>query len=1278
MGSESNREKRYEAFISYRHGPPDGRWARWLHRALESYHIPASPSKPLNGQRRLKRVFRDEAELPASSNLSTEITQALAESEYLIVICSPRAVQSEWVNREVEQFREWGRHDRILALLIDGEPAQAFPRALREIRRTSVGSQAVRIEEVEPLAADVRPRKGASQRTLRRLALLRLMATLLNLRFDDLYQRDRQRQLRRLGIIGVALSALVLVMGGLAGYAFYQKSEADSQRELANQQRQRAQRQLVAITLKNGRTRLEAGDVTESLPWYLLALSQDQNEPEQGAAHRMRVSTTLRQCPTLLQFFDQAQDAVFQPNTDTLAVLGENDLTLHDLRTGTSIVPPFPHESVWGTAFNEQGDVLVTFGKGIRFWNPKTGSPRGELLLADQNLGSVTFTANDQKLLVQSLSDYPRRLWWFDIPTGQQIDWLPDVFGQLEAQVLRDHALSGNHLVSVVQDLPPLTDWHVQVWDVENQIAFPSLKLSEEFSSIDQVGFLEEANTIALRLSAAGSLESFVQFWSVETGEQIGPAVRAPGGIGKVDLSPDGKSALVTTMSELGGMFGRRTLPPETRVIEMASGRLVGLPCRHETEPITHAFFSPTGEFFVTQTEHEARVWESATAEPMTPPLKHRGGISRVSFDPTGRYLVTSGDHAVRVWDLARAESLAPLTVDEGHVSMNPSFTHAGYVDQARLLYTVGFWEARTWDAETGAFQTRIGGGTTIHSAVARADGPWLATAGVKQVNDGWAIEARVWDARTGKPIGPPIVHPTKSDSRLDPIIAFGPDGAQFFVAGRDGSARIWDAQTGAAVTPFLPHDNEWITKAAFDTTGEIVASGSTAGTIRVWGTVAGEPARPAWQGKQAVTHLAFGKKHFWLAGSLSGFSSEGELCIWKDRADPEPLIRMPFPAGLTALAISPDETRLATASTDGIARIWSLDQPPKEGRLPPACPPLQHPGRVASVAFDPTGRFMLTGGGDEPPAWTEGFARIWDAATGEPVTPWMNHRLKITQVAFHPQGKSWITAGDDAGLLWESPGEDRPLQELVALAELYADATIDETGGLIPLSSEARRANQDAVADWFQEGPWASLSRRGQLWHGRRAARWEDAGEWRLVSLHLSPLIEKDPENALILARRGRASAEQGDWRAALADYDRAVERGHNTAEAFRYRGLAHAGLGQWTTAIEDHQRAVDLLNLEGWVFLDQADADYLIDLAIAQAEAQRRAEALATLSRIQIVGQWFRLEEHAQRQEQLGQFCAAVAFYDRLLVETPHLTTALRARARLLHRLGQTEAAR
>ena len=93
------------------------RRAAWLHRALESYRIPA----PLVGMpvaagvvpARLSPVFRDRDELSTASDLGYTIEEALRQSWCLVVVCSPAAARSRWVDAEVEAFRKLGRGDRI-------------------------------------------------------------------------------------------------------------------------------------------------------------------------------------------------------------------------------------------------------------------------------------------------------------------------------------------------------------------------------------------------------------------------------------------------------------------------------------------------------------------------------------------------------------------------------------------------------------------------------------------------------------------------------------------------------------------------------------------------------------------------------------------------------------------------------------------------------------------------------------------------------------------------------------------------------------------------------------------------------------------------------------------------------------------------------------------------------------------------------------------------------------------------------------------------------------
>ena len=117
---------KYDAFISYRHTEPDKSIAEKLHKMLETYRVPSKIAKKI-GKKKINRVFRDREELPTSSNLASSIEEALINSEYLIVICSPRTPQSKWVLKEIETFSKLHGHDKILALLVEGEPIESFP-----------------------------------------------------------------------------------------------------------------------------------------------------------------------------------------------------------------------------------------------------------------------------------------------------------------------------------------------------------------------------------------------------------------------------------------------------------------------------------------------------------------------------------------------------------------------------------------------------------------------------------------------------------------------------------------------------------------------------------------------------------------------------------------------------------------------------------------------------------------------------------------------------------------------------------------------------------------------------------------------------------------------------------------------------------------------------------------------------------------------------------------------------------------------------------------------
>ena len=205
------------AFLSYRHADPDRAWASWLVRRIESYRVPRHLGL---GRRRLGKVFRDDDELGASSDLSAAIVDALERSQHLVVICSPRTPESRWVDREIQQFHDLGKGERIVAFLGEGSPRDSFPQALRDLQR-------------EPLAADARARAGLSARRARENALLRVLARLIGCEFDDLRQREQHRRQRFWRAVALSASALVVAFAALTWMAVQSRNVARHERDRA-------------------------------------------------------------------------------------------------------------------------------------------------------------------------------------------------------------------------------------------------------------------------------------------------------------------------------------------------------------------------------------------------------------------------------------------------------------------------------------------------------------------------------------------------------------------------------------------------------------------------------------------------------------------------------------------------------------------------------------------------------------------------------------------------------------------------------------------------------------------------------------------------------------------------------------------------------------------------------------------------------------------------------------------------------------------------------------
>ena len=203
----------YFSFISYRW--EDEKMAKWLQEKLEHYKLPTSlceqnPDLPTH----IRPIFRDKTDLNGHT-LEESLMSALESSRYLIVICSPLATQSEWVNRGIQKFIDLGREKDIIPFIIDGEANaddpknECFPPALRSLK----GERAIYGININDNGRDA--------------AAVKVVSRMFDVKYDTLWNRFllEQKKRRRYTIAG--LVAAILVVVGVAGYIWTQKQEVD-------------------------------------------------------------------------------------------------------------------------------------------------------------------------------------------------------------------------------------------------------------------------------------------------------------------------------------------------------------------------------------------------------------------------------------------------------------------------------------------------------------------------------------------------------------------------------------------------------------------------------------------------------------------------------------------------------------------------------------------------------------------------------------------------------------------------------------------------------------------------------------------------------------------------------------------------------------------------------------------------------------------------------------------------------------------------------------------
>jgi eukaryotic-like serine/threonine-protein kinase len=343
--------------------------------------------------------------------------------------------------------------------------------------------------------------------------------------------------------------------------------------------------------------------------------------------------------------------------------------------------------------------------------------------------------------------------------------------------------------------------------------------------------------------------------------------------------------------------------------------------------PVGITQFSADGSRLLTLCpKNGARVWDVMTGNPITPLLTNFADARVACLSWDGRRIAIGGSQH-SVWQLA-ADSGMPI----GPKMEGPQASSDGV-------------DILAYNSE----------GTRLLAGRSLFDG------------EGTTSETRIWDASTGLPLTPPMLH-----SSFLNAACWSPDGQRIATASGDGTGGLWDAKTGARIATLTMEGQTSV--AAFSPDGKrLVMGGWTngAGIARVWDGATGQPITALW-------------KHI---------------------------------AGVVDVQFSPDGRRLVTTEMDQAARI----RDPFTGEA--LVPFFSHNGAIRSTHFSPDGRIVATASAD-------GTARLWDAATGKLLAS-LCHGREVQDAEFSPDGNLLVTtSADHFARIWDLASlENRPLE---------------------------------------------------------------------------------------------------------------------------------------------------------------------------------------------------------------------------------------------------------
>ena len=584
----------YFVFISY--SSLDNEWAIWLRHELEHYHLPASFNGRTDVRDNLRKVFRDRDELSAGPEWDEQVRKALAETNNLIVICSPNAAKSEAVNKEVETFIALGKEDHIFPFIVEGDkPEDCFPPALKHSK----------------LGGDVNKDGGRDS------AFVKIVAGMLKVGFSSLWDR-------------------------------YEKEKAEEERKIREQRdkllimqsRFLAEKALALTTADGGDSYLARRLALEALP-------HDVEHPDRP--YTIEAELALREANlhnnAVLYHTRIVFSATFSPDGKYI-VSASRDKTVRiwDAMTGKQVGEPLVGhtEAVRFATFSPDSKYIVSasWDKTVRIWDVKTGKQIGGPLEGHTGEVNSTTFSPDSQYIVSASWDKTVRIW--DVKTGKQIGG--PLVGHTEAVNSATFSPDGKYIVSASDDKT------VRIWDTKTgkQIGGPLVGHTKAVNSAtfspDGKYIVLPSNDKTIRICDAktgkqigkplvghtwlvisatfspdgkyivsASSDGTVRVWDAKTGDQIGKPLEGHAGfVYSATFSPDGKYIVSASHD--------RTV----RIWDAKTGKQIGKPLEGHTSPVISATFSPDGNFIVSNSLDEILIWEFPSLQDLVDQTRER------------------------------------------------------------------------------------------------------------------------------------------------------------------------------------------------------------------------------------------------------------------------------------------------------------------------------------------------------------------------------------------------------------------------------------------------------------------------------------------------------------------------------------------------------------------------------------------------------------------------------------------------------------------------------